>query len=189
MKPWPALAVMALALLCTGCAGTGQPAAPGVPGRALETSVPPAAGLRLYEDASAALLAGRPAEAARLFAALAQGEDPVLARQARYGQAAAALAGARTPAEAQAALARWQAWRREAPPAPASEDPRLLAPLVEGLGACIAARDGQAGREEMERLKAKNAKLGAENAQLKQQLQELEALQRELSQRKNRLNR
>ncbi|MFH1060210.1 MAG: hypothetical protein V1797_16230, partial [Pseudomonadota bacterium] len=96
---------------------------------------------------------------------------------------------ARTPAEAQAALARWRAWRQEAPPALGQEDPRLLAPLVEGLAACIAAREGQASRDELERLKAKNAKLGAENAQLKQQLQELEALQRELSQRKNRLNR
>ncbi len=32
-------------------------------------------------------------------------------------------------------------------------------------------------------------KLGEENAQLRKQLQELEALQRELSERKNRLNR
>ncbi|MFH1059868.1 MAG: hypothetical protein V1797_14485, partial [Pseudomonadota bacterium] len=74
MKALPALATLGLglALLCSGCAGTGQPSAPGVPGRALEAGGPPAGALHLYEDASAALLAGRPEEAGRMFAALAQ---------------------------------------------------------------------------------------------------------------------
>ncbi|MFZ5587904.1 MAG: hypothetical protein ACOZHQ_18465 [Thermodesulfobacteriota bacterium] len=192
MRPLAAIsAALALALTLGGCAAPPPAKAPpplGPAGQALEGQAGAAGALR-YEDAAQALLAGRAAEAQRQFEALAQAEDPLLARKARYGAAAAALAGARAPAEAQAALARWQAWRGEAPQALTQEDPRLLAPLVEGLAACLAARVSLAGRDELERLKARNAKLGEENAQLKKQLKELEALQRELSERKNRLNR
>lgn len=185
------LIALGLAALCAGCAAPPPPSTqpPEVSGRALDAEGTGARTMLPYEDAVEALLAGRAAEAQARFEVLARSEDPLLARKARYGAAAAALAGARTPAEAQAALARWQAWRKEAPQAQAQEDPRLLAPLVDGLAACVAARTGLANRDELERLKTKNAKLSEENAQLRKQLKDLESLQRELSERKNRLNR
>lgn len=192
MKTIPArLAVLALTALCLGCAAPPPPAPQPInlSGRALSSEAAPARPFMLYEDAVDALLAGRAAEALRQFETLAQGQDPLQARKARYGATAAALAAARTPAEAQAALNRWQAWRQEDPQALMPEDPRLLAPLVDGLAACLAARASLTNRDELERLKARHAKLAEENAQLKKQLKELENLQRELSERKNRLNR
>lgn len=178
--------------LLTGCSLTQpQPQGEAIP-PGLAGGPPPALADqdRAHQEAMSALQAGRFAEAQARFARLATvADNPALARQARYGQAAAALAGARTPGEARQALELWRAWREAAPTRLGQEDPRLLTPLVEGLAACLAAQGGANGREETERLNQRVKKLQDDNALLKRQLAELEELQRELSQRKNRLNR
>lgn len=191
LNRWSIILALVAGLLA-GCSLTQpQPQGEAIP-PSLAGGPPPVAADqdRAYQEAVNALQAGRAAEAQARFARLATvADNPALARQARYGQAAAALAGARNAGEARQALELWRAWRETAPARLDREDPRLLAPLVEGLGACLAAQGGAAGREETERLNQRVKRLQDENALLKRQLAELEELQRELSQRKNRLNR
>lgn len=178
--------------LLAGCSLT-QPAPGGQtppPGLAAGPPTPLVEPERAYQEAVSALQAGRAAEAQARFTRLAAVADhPGLARKARYGLAVSALVGARNASDARQALELWKAWRDSAPARLDQEDPRLLAPLVEGLGACLTAQGGAVGREETERLNQRVKKLQDENALLKRQLAELEELQRELSQRKNRLNR
>ena len=182
------LAWALLPLLLAGCQALGPPAGqpPSPPPSVADL---PGAGTRLHAQAVEALLTGRAEQARAGFEALAAGDDPALARRARYGAAAAALAAARTPAQAQRALDGWRAWREAAPTDWSPEDPRLLTPAREGLAACLAARAPAADRQEAERLQERTRRLQEENARLKRQLTELEELQRELSQRKHRLNR
>jgi|GEM_PF-4273680 len=190
----PNLLLVILALvpgLLAGCSLTQPSPGEAVPPSLVSGPPPvPADQAHAHQEAVAALQAGRAAEAQARFARLAAvADNPTLARQARYGQAVAALVGARTPGEARQALELWSTWRDAASARLGQEDPRLLTPLAEGLAACLAAQGGANGREESERLNQRVKRLQDENALLKRQLAELEELQRELSQRKNRLNR
>ena len=179
--------IMLLGLLPSlpGCSLLEPPApAPGTP------APPHAQGQALYEDAVAALQAGNYPTAQAWFQGLAQSSpDPGLKRRARYGQAAAALAAARTPAQAAAALELWRAWQKDMPPALPSEDPRLLTPALQGLEACLAARPAPAAKADNGELQARLARLSEENQRLKKQLGDLEALHKELLERKSRLGR
>lgn len=181
MKTPRCLLLVGLALLLSACAPLSSPP-PGPPPSAAQ-------GEALYQEAAAALLAGRHAQARAGFQGLAASPacPPELARRARYGLAATALAAARTPQEAAQALDLWRAWVREAPPAALREDPRLLGPLVEGLGSCLAA--GALATPGDKRLREDNARLQDENARLRRQLADLETLHQEMNQRKNRLGR
>jgi len=183
-----ALASLALFLALAGCS-LGEPPAP--PEAPPETPAPPhSQGAQLYEDAVAALLASRHTTALAWFSDLANtAGDPALKRRARYGQAAAALAAARTPQTAAQAQDLWRAWQQEAPPVQDQEDPRLLAPALAGLEACLAARPTPEGREGFQQLKQRLAKMQEENQRLKKQLADLEALHKELTERKSRLGR
>jgi hypothetical protein len=178
--------LLGLALGLTGCSLLESPPPPP------ETPAPPhAQGQALYEDAVAALMAGDAAKAMAWFGGLAQSTpDAGLKRRARYGQAASALAAARTPQQAAAAQELWRAWQKESPPSLTQEDPRLLSPALQGLAACLAARPAapEAGGESRE-TQGRLARLQEENQRLKQQLSDLEALHKELLERKNRLGR
>ncbi|MBI5524130.1 MAG: hypothetical protein HY910_16005 [Desulfarculus sp.] len=182
MKRRSLLFLALFGLLLAGCSLMREPAPPAAP-------APPASqGAQLHEDAVAALLAGRAETAAAWFASLAQSTpDPLLTRKARFGQAAAALAAARSPAQAAAAQELWRAWQAEAPPRLDQEDPRLLAPALMGLEACLASRPSPQARAERQQLEGRLNKLQEDNQRLKKQLADLEALHKELSERKNRL--
>lgn len=176
------LALVLWGLLLAGCSLTQEPAPPAVP------APPRAQGAQLYQEAADALLAGRAETAAAWFASLAQSTpDPLLRRQARFGQAAAALAAARTPAQAAAAQELWRAWQAQAPAAMEQEDPRLLGPALKGLESCLASRPGAQARAEQRELQQRLGRLQEENQRLKKQLADLEALHKELGERKNRL--
>jgi hypothetical protein len=190
--PTPLLALLlglalGLSLSLAGCSLLEEPP-PSSPAAPLP---PPAQGQALYEDAVAALMAGDSATAAAWFGSLAQSTpDLGLKRRARYGQAAAALAAARTPQQAGTALALWRAWQKESPPSLTQEDPRLLTPALQGLTACLAARPAAAeGGGDNREIQGRLARLQEENQRLKQQLHDLEALHKELLERKNRLGR
>lgn len=179
MRPPRALAgALLLGWLALGLAGCSlvEPQGPKVP------PPPHAQGQALYEDAVAALQAGKHATAQAWFQSLAHSTpDPALARRARYGAAAAAQAGA--------ALELWRAWQREAPPSLPAEDPRLLAPALANLEACLTARPAPAPKADNGETQARLARLNEENQRLKKQLADLEALHKELLERKNRLGR
>ncbi|MBI4798407.1 MAG: hypothetical protein HY794_06675 [Desulfarculus sp.] len=187
MKRPSLLSLALLGLLLAGCSLMREPAPPAAP--AEETPAPARSqGVQLYEDAATALLSGRHATASAWFAGLAQSTtDPLLRRKARFGQAAAALAAARTPTQASKALELWRAWQGEAPPLTDQEDPRLLGPALMGLETCLASRPSPQARAEQGELQQRLVRLQEENQRLKKQLADLEALHKELSERKNRL--
>jgi len=81
-------------------------------------------------------LAGQYEKAASIFQRLAGDEaSPVLARKAYFGLACARLAMAKTPEDLRAGLILWNTWVQMTPETLASEDPRLITPLLPRLAA------------------------------------------------------
>ncbi|MFH1034393.1 MAG: hypothetical protein V1806_07790 [Pseudomonadota bacterium] len=173
--------VLALLLGLAGCSlpWPGEPPSPPL--------ASPAQGQALYQEAAEALLAGDLATARAGFDRLVQSAGDVgLQRRARLGQAATALAAARAPGQAAAALDMWRAWLAEPSPGLTSEDLRLLTPALNGLEACLAAGPTPRARQDY---RESQARLEQENQRLKKQLGDLEALHKELLERRNRLGR
>jgi len=81
-------------------------------------------------------LAGQYEKASSIFQRLSGDQaDPVVARKAYYGLACARLATARTPQELHEGLNIWNTWVQMTPETLASEDPRLITPLLPRLAA------------------------------------------------------
>lgn len=81
-------------------------------------------------------LAGQYEKAASIFQRLAGDvSSPVLARKAYFGLACARLALAKTPEDLRAGLILWNTWVQMTPETLASEDPRLITPLLPRLAA------------------------------------------------------
>jgi hypothetical protein len=79
-------------------------------------------------------LAGQYEKAASIFQRLSgNSADAVLARKAYYGLACARLVTAKTPEDLRAALTVWNTWVQMTPEGLASEDPRLMTPLLPRL--------------------------------------------------------
>jgi hypothetical protein len=84
-----------------------------------------------WEEGMEAFRAGEYQRAAHLFEALlerAQGDEA--RRMGLYAVACSRLVAARTPREFQEAIALWEQWRQAVPPGLRYEDPRMMAPLI-----------------------------------------------------------
>lgn len=184
----PLLLVLALGL--SGCALAGRGEAAGEPHSA-------------YLLAVDSYLAGQYEKAASIFQRLSGATyDPLLARKAYYGLACARLATARTPQELHEGLALWNTWVQMAPEGLPGEDPRLITPLLPRLSpanspsgpALLSALEieGELSRtrrlagcqDETGKLKELLRKKTAEAESLRSQLNALERLHQEISQKK-----
>jgi hypothetical protein len=148
-------------------------------------------------------LAGQYEKAASIFQRLSGDVSaPVLARKAYFGLACARLAMAKTPEDLRAGLTIWNTWVQMTPESLASEDPRLITPLLPRL----AASSSQAGppmlsEVEIDRELARSQRLAgcqeetgktkdllrkktAEAEALRSQLNALERLHQEISHKK-----
>ena len=148
-------------------------------------------------------LAGQYEKAESIFQRLAGSSlDPVLARKAYFGLACARLATAKTPEELHEGLALWNTWVQMTPEGLPGEDPRLITPLLPRLApanasggpALLSAGEiaGEISRtqrlagcqEETGKLKESLRKKTAEAENLRSQLNALERLHQEISQKK-----
>jgi len=148
-------------------------------------------------------LAGQYEKSASIFQRLSGATgDPVLARKAYYGLACSRLAKARTPQELHEGLALWNTWVQMTPEGLPSEDPRLITPLLPRLSAAnepnspamltvseidheLARSQRLAGcQDETGKLREMLRKKTAEAENLRSQLNALERLHQEISQKK-----
>lgn len=176
----------------------------GLSGCALATRAEGTGELRsAYLLAVDSYLAGQYEKAASIFQRLSgAGEDPLLARKAYYGLACARLATAKTPQELHEGLALWNTWVQMTPEGLPGEDPRLITPLLPRLAPAnasggpallsageieneLARTQRLAGcQDETGKLKESLRKKTAEAENLRSQLNALERLHQEISQKK-----
>jgi hypothetical protein len=181
-------------LLLSGCAWFSGGASQGAPDKDPRSA---------YVLAVDSYLAGQYEKAASIFQRLSGNPaEPVVARKAYYGLACARLATARTPAELHEALNLWNTWVQMTPEGLPSEDPRLLTPLLprltlkagpgnpamlsdEEIEAELARSKRLVGcQEETGKVKEALRKKTFEAEALRSQLNALERLHQEISQRK-----
>jgi len=148
-------------------------------------------------------LAGQYEKSASIFQRLSGTTvDPVLARKAYYGLACSRLVVARTPEELHDGLTLWNTWVQMTPEGLPSEDPRLITPLLPRLSPShspsspamlteveidheLAKTKRLAGcQDETGKLKESLRKKTAEAENLRSQLNALERLHQEISQKK-----
>jgi len=148
-------------------------------------------------------LAGQYEKAASIFQRLSGDVSaPVLARKAYFGLACARLAMAKTPEDLREGLTIWNTWVQMTPESLASEDPRLITPLLPRLAASssqaappmlseveidreLARSQRLAGcQEETGKTKDLLRKKTAEAEALRSQLNALERLHQEISHKK-----
>ena len=186
--------VLLLTLGLGGCSGFGLR-----PGEA-----PQAHDLRsAYVLAVDSYLAGQYEKAASIFQRLSgTADDVLLARKAYFGLACSRLATAKTPEELREGLSLWNTWVQMTPEGLPSEDPRLITPLLPRLTAAnslhspamfseaeidreLTRSQRLAGcQEESGKIKELLRKKTAEAESLRSQLNAMERLHQELSQKK-----
>ncbi|MBU1231127.1 MAG: hypothetical protein KKA55_11050 [Proteobacteria bacterium] len=148
-------------------------------------------------------LSGQYEKAASIFQRLSgNASDPLLARKAYFGLACARLATAKTPEDLRAGLAIWNTWVQMTPEGLPSEDPRLITPLLPRLAASHSlSSPAMLSEAEIDRELARSQRLAgcqeesgktrellrkktAEAEALRSQLNAMERLHQELSQKK-----
>jgi len=185
--------VLGLALSLGGCAFFEAR-----PGDGQQPQDPRAA----YVLAVDSYLAGQYEKAASIFQRLSgNSADALLARKAYFGLACAKLATARTPEDLREGLSLWNTWVQMTPEGLPSEDPRLITPLLPRLGASHDRSTPLLSETEIDRELARSQRLAgcqeesgktrellrkktAEAEALRSQLNALERLHQEISQKK-----
>jgi len=146
-------------------------------------------GTRL-KDAVTAFRAQDYATAHDLFERLShEAQDRALRRQALFGLACVRLVQAQSPEEMKRALNTWSIWEEQSPPMVSCEDPRLLTPVLQRLVALMekpvrvigrTAKPPAAPAEWAKTVEEKDREI----QELKERLRALEAIHRELEEKK-----
>ncbi len=181
---WASLALTGL--ISTGC----------VPSAIRETKTPAENALvqeteesRQWKLAMDAFAAKDYATAHDIFEVLShEAKDPHIKRQALFGMACTRLILAKTTAEVQRALKTWSLWENQVSNPPVGEDPRLLTPLLEKLPSlhrkltrCLQRRPSPRPSVEYKKIIEEKDKTIEE---LRQRLQALESIHRQIEEKK-----
>jgi len=143
-----------------------------------------------FQDALTAFRAQDYATAHDLFERLShEAQDRALRRQALFGLACVRLVQAQSAEEMKRALNTWSIWEEQSPSMIASEDPRLLTPVLQRLAALMekpvrvigrTAKPPAAPTEWAKTVEEKDREI----QELKERLRALEAIHRELEEKR-----